>query len=329
MFSVFLEYEICGIIGAFPPHPQRHQGEPDRMSNATKTAAPSRLQLELADRIGKEIRDGSLAVGAHLAEESFGARYGVSRTPVRAALRLLAERGMIEYRANAGYFVSQGGAEVDIEDLGTGSITVDDLYKSIVVDRIREALPEAVTEKELLSRYPVPRSVLAKTLMRMAAEGLIVKRTGHGWQFLPSLGTPKAMAESYRFRMIIECSAFLEPTYKVDEAALQRVKDAHQRVLDAPEYVPTSAEFFALNAAFHEMVARFSGNRYILQAMQQQNNLRRLDETAAYYRVTRVQASCTEHLEIIDAMEQDDRELAAALMRHHLKIATPKAGKSG
>jgi DNA-binding GntR family transcriptional regulator len=62
--------------------------------------------------------------------------------------------------------------------------------------------------------------------------------------------------------------------------------------------------------------------------MQQQNNLRRLDETAAYYRVTRVQASCTEHLEIIDAMEQDDRELASALMRHHLKIATPKTSKS-
>lgn len=299
-----------------------------RMSKAPKTAAPSPLQLELAERIGKEIRDGSLAVGAHLTEESFGTRYGVSRTPVRAALKLLAERHMIEYRANAGYFVNEGGAQVDLDGLSTGSVTVDDLYKSIVVDRIREALPETITEKELLSRYPSPRSLMTKTLMRMASEGLIIKRTGHGWQFLPSLGTAKAMAESYRFRMIIECNAFLEPTYKVDEALLQRVKEAHQRLLDAPENVPSSGEFFALNAAFHEMVARFSGNRYILQAMQQQNNLRRLDETAAYYRVLRVEGSCTEHLEIIHAMEQDDRELASALMRHHLKIAMPKTPKS-
>lgn len=290
-----------------------------------KAAGPSPLQLELAERIGKEIRDGSLPVGAHLTEESFGARYGVSRTPVRAALKLLAERNMIEYRANAGYFVNEGGAQVNLDDLSTGSVTVDELYKAIVVDRIREALPESITEKELLSRYPAPRSLMTKTLMRMASEGLIVKRTGHGWQFMPSLGTPRAMGESYRFRMIIECSSFLEPTYKVDPVLLARVKEAHQRLLENLDNPPTSGEFFALNAAFHEMVARFSGNRYILQAMQQQNNLRRLDETAAFYRMLRVQGSCTEHLEIINAIELDDRELAAALMRHHLRIATPKA----
>ena len=62
---------------------------------APKTNAPSALQLELADRIGKEIRDGTLPVGAHLTEESFGARYGVSRTPVRAAFKLLAERQIV------------------------------------------------------------------------------------------------------------------------------------------------------------------------------------------------------------------------------------------
>ncbi|RJG20890.1 GntR family transcriptional regulator [Massilia cavernae] len=298
------------------------------MSKSPKPAAPSALQLELAERIGKEIRDGTLAAGAHLTEESFGTRYGVSRTPVRAALKLLADRSMIEYRANAGYFVTADGAMVDLDDLGTGSLTVDDLYKAIVVDRIREVLPETITEKELLSRYPAPRSLMTKTLMRMASEGLIIKRTGHGWQFLPSLDTPKAKAESYRFRMIIECSSFLEPGYKVDQALLQRVKAAHQRMLDAPDHVPTSGEFFALNSAFHEMVARFSGNRFILQAMQQQNNLRRLDETAAFYRILRVQESCAEHLEIIHAIEEDDRELASALMRHHLRIAMPKGSKA-
>ncbi|HTD03730.1 GntR family transcriptional regulator [Undibacterium sp.] len=298
------------------------------MRSTSQVAAPSALQRELAERISKEIRDGSLTLGAHLTEESFGLRYGVSRTPVRAALKLLAERGMIEYRANAGYFVAKGGTEIAIDDLNDGAVTVDELYKTIVVDRIREALPDSITEKELLSRYPSPRSLMTKTLMRMASEGLIVKRSGHGWQFLPSLGTSQARADSYRFRMLLECGSFLEPTYKVDHTQLQRVKAAHQRMLDALDVVPTSGEFFALNAEFHEMIARFSGNRYILQAMQQQNNLRRLDETAAFYRTVRVQGSCTEHLEIINAIEQDDRELASALMRHHLKIATPKPSKS-
>jgi DNA-binding GntR family transcriptional regulator len=69
------------------------------------------------------------------------------------------------------------------------------------------------------------------------------------------------------------------------------------------------------------MLARFSGNRYILQAVQQQNQLRRLEEHAAFYRDARFANSGSEHLQIIEALEAGDQEWASQLMRRHLKTS--------
>jgi DNA-binding GntR family transcriptional regulator len=54
----------------------------------------------LADRAHSELRrlilDGDLMLGAPIAEEALAARLGISRTPVREALRRLAEEGLVE-----------------------------------------------------------------------------------------------------------------------------------------------------------------------------------------------------------------------------------------
>jgi DNA-binding GntR family transcriptional regulator len=168
--------------------------------------------------------------------------------------------------------------------------------------------------------------LLAKALVRMAGDGLVEKRDGHGWRFLPSLGTAEAISESYRFRLAIECAGLLEPTFRAIPEAVARTRAAHERFLRLPAERQTVSEYLQLNAGFHEMLARFSGNRFILQATQQQNQLRRLDEHAAFFKHTRMPESCREHLQIIDAVERGDQEWAAALMRHHLTMAGRRAG---
>ncbi|MFP3700322.1 FCD domain-containing protein, partial [Burkholderia sp. SIMBA_013] len=105
-----------------------------------------------------------------------------------------------------------------------------------------------------------------------------------GWQFAPSLENREALDESYRFRMTIECAGLLEPTFRLDRNALERMRAAHEALIQRDDAGISAAEFFGLNAAFHEMLARCSGNRYILQAVQQQNQLRRLEEHAAFHR---------------------------------------------
>ncbi|CAB3650837.1 GntR family transcriptional regulator [Achromobacter dolens] len=283
-------------------------------------ARPTALQVDLARLIAQDIVARRHAPGAHLSEEALAASYEVSRTPVRGALRLLATQGLITHRPNSGYTVAENAAQASPAIAGAGP-TQDELYRRLIADRATRVLPDQFTERELLQRYPAPRSVLAKALLQLSADGLLEKRKGHGWQFAPSLENREALDESYRFRMTIECAGLLEPTFRLDRNALERMRAAHEALIQRDDAGISAAEFFGLNAAFHEMLARCSGNRYILQAVQQQNQLRRLEEHAAFHREARFVDSSNEHLRIIAALEAGDQEKASQLMREHLSTS--------
>jgi len=303
----------------------RRSSSPPRTSSSasprpsSRTTGISPLNVDLARRLSQQIVAGERAPGQHLSELALAAQFQVSRTPIRKALQLMAEHRFVEFRAQEGAFVSlTPPAKVPAF---SESLTSDELYRQMLTDFEQKTLGETWTEKDVLERYGASRSVLTKALVHLASDGLIEKRKGHGWQFLPSLNEAEAMTESYRFRLILECSAIREPGFRIDEARLERVRLAHQRLVDHADAPPSAAEFFALNCDFHEMIASFSGNRFILQSIQQQNQLRRVDEHAAYMRGPWHVVSCTEHLSIIEALQKGDLEWAAALMQRHLSQA--------
>jgi DNA-binding GntR family transcriptional regulator len=70
----------------------------------------------LADRIRQEIIDGVLGGGQALPQEELSARYGVSRSPLREALRQLEAEGWIIYHPNRGASVVQLSAQ-DVRNL--------------------------------------------------------------------------------------------------------------------------------------------------------------------------------------------------------------------
>jgi DNA-binding GntR family transcriptional regulator len=285
-----------------------------------QASRPTGLQVDLARRIAGDILSHVHQVGAHLSEESLARRYQVSRTPVRAALRLLAAERFIEPRPSSGYYVREIPEGVSPPLLRAPGMTADDLYTKLIADRAQRLIPDSFTDRDLQQRYGATRSVLAKTLVRLSAEALIEKRQGHGWRFTYSLTDFEARQESYLFRAALECSALLQPTFKADRGALCRLRAAHEALLRDSASRPIEADvFFALNSDFHETLGRFCGNRFFLQAIQQQNQLRRLETHSVFVRnEPRFQASIGEHLEIIQALEDDDREWAAAVMRRHL-----------
>jgi DNA-binding GntR family transcriptional regulator len=60
------------------------------------------LYLEVADRIRELIEKGSLVPGERIQEKQLCERFGVSRTPLREALKVLASEGLIELLPNRG-----------------------------------------------------------------------------------------------------------------------------------------------------------------------------------------------------------------------------------
>ena len=63
-----------------------------------------------------DILTGELKPGDQIVQESLAERYGVSRVPLREALRILESEGQVVYHPHRGYFVAQLSVE-DLEEV--------------------------------------------------------------------------------------------------------------------------------------------------------------------------------------------------------------------
>lgn len=68
---------------------------------------PKSLTEIVASRLRQAIVDGEFALGEMISEDTLAALFGVSRTPVRDALTLLQNTGLVEIRPKRGSFVFQ------------------------------------------------------------------------------------------------------------------------------------------------------------------------------------------------------------------------------
>lgn len=296
-----------------------------RAANGAQGASP--LQTELARQILARIGQEGWETGAPVRELALARSFGVSRTPVRAALGVLAELGYVQLKPGHGFVLKRkvGGGQAPLR---LPRSPLDQLHDAIMADRARGALPAEVFEAELMPRYGVSRGALRRVLMQLADNGLVKRQRGHGWRFAETFESVQAVEDSYRFRMIVECAGLREPTFVADVAELGQLRAAHAEFLRGGELDPR--RWFDTNSRFHETLAAWSGNRFLLQAMQRQNALRRMDEYRVFPRLTpqRIVQSSQEHIAILDAIEAGDRNWAATLLHRHLELTVRNFSKS-
>jgi DNA-binding GntR family transcriptional regulator len=287
----------------------------------------------LANQLLDVIRDAKLEPGHHLREQQLADLVGVSRTPIRSALDLLAKRGIVQTRKNHGYFLRKSFDSLHRIEIEIPSTADEKLYQRLVRDRLDNAVPDSMTQSDIARRYGVDRIALTRTLARLAEDGLIAKNKGHGWTFLPTFDSLVSLKGSYEFRLTLEPACFLLPTFKPDHAAIDRMRLQHLYLISHPDIASVSSkQLFETDAAFHEMCAEFCGNAFFVQAIQHQNRLRRLLEFGSYFDSRRVQDWCREHLAIIEAIAAGNFSQAAAKMRLHLEhalAATAAAQRNG
>lgn len=72
---------------------------------------------QIADCLRSEIEQGILPPGAGLNQASLAARFGLSRIPIREALRQLSAEGYVLYRPNKGATVISPLSEVDFDEI--------------------------------------------------------------------------------------------------------------------------------------------------------------------------------------------------------------------
>ena len=99
---------------------------------------PRSLAATVADRLRQAIVDAELALGSEISEASLATKLGVSRTPVREALNLLQQQGMVTIIPQRGSYVFFP-TEQDIIDLCEYRIVLENRAVTFSMERQREA----------------------------------------------------------------------------------------------------------------------------------------------------------------------------------------------
>ncbi|REE90905.1 DNA-binding GntR family transcriptional regulator [Cupriavidus plantarum] len=293
---------------------------PNNVPNEAPGEGSGRTRLALQDRIAQWIRDESLEAGDRLNEQKLAESLGVSRTPIRAALDQLEARGFVERRRNKGVALLAPPPVAEAEV--TSPADEDELLARIAHDRQRKTLPDEVSERDLMERYNETRVTIKQALVRLADLGIVERRLGYRWKFQDAVWYSEARLESYRFRLVIEPAAMLEPSFRLPPDWAARMRIQHSAFLTQPWTEASPIAFFETNAAFHEGLAMASGNRFYVDAIRRLNRIRRLSNYDWKHGSGRVEISCHEHLGILAALESGNREGAAELMRKHLEVAS-------
>lgn len=279
----------------------------------------SPLQTSLVDRINAFIVEDGLRPGDRINEKHLAERLNVSRSPVRTALNTLAERGVVARRP-------QRGVELIALPTPESSFPVshqepDDLLVRIAKDRDQGLLGDEVSESQLMQHYGVGRPVVRDALQALADLDMVQRKPGYGWRF-NTRWDADVRAESYRFRMIIEPAAILEPNFQLSADWSKKMRQRHEDILNAPWTQASGIALYEMNADFHEGIAAASGNRFLHEAIRRQNRLRRFSNYNWTHGFERVVVNHSEHLEILDRLDSGDNEVAASLMRRHLLLAS-------
>jgi DNA-binding GntR family transcriptional regulator len=291
---------------------------------APKRPKASRLQSELAQKILRSLRDENAQAGHHLVELDLCQAFGVSRTPIRGALKLLAAEGVLSPRAGRGFVLaklptSAKEEPANEEDEGRR------LFDALAQARGAGKLADMFTQQEIVRRFHTKLGTVMDVLRKLKELGLIERKSGHGWAFAGD--SARLLNESYAFRRALEPQILLQPGFKLDRAWAERTRNLLQKLRKKPWRAGDGASFHAVNADFHEQLARSSGNRTMLKAIENQNRLRQFLIGHWDYPMEQVHSAIDDHLEILAALESGYADKAAALMLHHLTQSASQSQK--
>ena len=286
---------------------------------------PHPRHARLAERIVEAAVTGAWPEGARVTEQALAQTLAVSRTPVRVALRLLARHGVVKARPNRGHVLARPGTDLAGFRLPAQASAEGMLHDALIRDRLAGRIASELVQSDVARRYSVSPPLIQRAIARLEQEGL-VRRTGWRCDFVPSLDTEHSRRASYELRLMLEPPAFLVPGFHADPELIERLAEENTQLSTHPELAQEDpAQVFEIDARFHEAIAACSGNLFVLNAVRQQNALRRLLELGSYADHARIVVWCREHMAIISAIAANDMAMASRLMHRHLMHAAEAA----
>ncbi len=217
----------------------RPRAESGGDGTATGSRAP-RLYQVACNALRYHIQERRLPPGLILLEGRIADAFGMSRAPVRRALALLCEEGLIHRYDGRGYLVGPPSPDViplngGLQDFGLalpklvaqsiGSFTWERIYAEVET-QVVTCIPFGtyrVLESGICDHYGVSRTVAREVLSRLRDRALIEKDRHSHWIAGPL--TSRAMTEHFEMRQLLEPAALLAVADNIDRSKLIGMRD--------------------------------------------------------------------------------------------------------
>ncbi|WP_084536716.1 GntR family transcriptional regulator [Azospirillum halopraeferens] len=314
----------------------------DAEAEGVATGRTPRLTDQVVGEIERRIAAGELAPGLTLSELGLAETFGVSRAPVRTALRRLERNGLVR-RADGrrGYVVAappaRGSATAAAPVAATADaepaprkLTAAASWEGIYRDVSRRTVARAafgrwrIIETELAAHYGVSRTVAREVLARLEHVGIIRKDAGSRW-YLPAL-TDGRVGELYEMRRLLEPVALRQAAAHAPRALLVRMRADLEAVSDRPERA-LPRDLDRMEQDLHIELLSFADNATLVETLQHYHAL--LITNAVLYEATSgsfiADPFIAEHLAVVRALESGNPGAAAEHLEEHLRISGGRA----
>jgi DNA-binding GntR family transcriptional regulator len=175
---------------------------------------------------------------------------------------------------------------------------------------------ERLVEDELMHRFAVKRHVVRNALADLDKQGLVQRKRNSGAQVRALTG--KEVVELYALREILETSCVKLIPFPILPAALQKIV-ALQRAHNTAVKKSDPRAVFRANLAFHAALHALCGNDALIEAITEYARRTypvRLSTLVAQESLERAR---DEHMQIIAALRDGDRDLLVKLYARHLR----------
>ncbi len=207
----------------------------------------------IVEQLTLEISTGKLCQGTRLEEQALADRLGVSRTPIREALRQLATIGLIKPRGRRGYAVT----EVTIEELSQMFESMGELEAlcaRLAAQRMSLFERKALENAHMKCHAAVQRNDIEEYIRSNEAFHLIIYKGTHN-KYIEEIAT------TFRHR-----TAPFRDIQFLDSDGLRASHAAHARIVEAINNVHPDKAFFDMQA--HAIQAGMAVlNRWMMQTM--------------------------------------------------------------
>lgn len=146
---------------------------------AAAPLAPRALYLDVAERLRQQIYTRELPPGSWIDEQALAAGYGISRTPLREALKVLAAEGLVTMKLRRGAYVTEVSADDVAQVYHLLALLESDAARSVAAGATPEALAGLVALHERLERQVRQRDAFFAT--NEAFHIALLEAAGNRW----------------------------------------------------------------------------------------------------------------------------------------------------